>query len=148
MLTAAQCLYLGPHAQGPEEIDVYAGSDDFTNGDRIRPTEFVVHPHFDRPRGFNDIALMHLERAPRADLAIEPVQLATDPFLWDVPLGRPGTVVGWGATEDQTAPPHLHSVDLTLPFGHCVRGERFLRSRWNDIEYLLNAMGIKLPSRA
>jgi secreted trypsin-like serine protease len=143
VLTAAHCLYLGLRPQAPEEIDVYAGSEDFAGGDRIRPTEFVVHPQFSRLRSFNDVALMHLERAPRADLAIEPIRLATSPF--DIPLGRPSTVVGWGATENEAASSHLQSVDLTLPLGHCVRGEPVLNARWNDIQYFLNAMRIDAP---
>jgi secreted trypsin-like serine protease len=146
VLTAAHCLYLDVRAQDPHEIDVYAGSDDLTNGDRIRPSAFVVHPQFDRLRGYNDIALVRLERAPRADLAIAPVKLAASAFQWDVPLGRPGAVVGWGTTGTGGAPSRLQSVDLTLPLGQCLRGESLLNSRWSEIQRALDGMRID-PSR-
>ncbi len=85
VLTAAHCLYLGLRPETPAEVDVYAGSVDLTNGDRIRSTELVVHPQFSRLTGANDIALIHLERPPRRDLAVSPIKLATDPNLGDVP---------------------------------------------------------------
>jgi len=143
VLTAARCLHLGPRLRAAGEIDVYAGSDDFSNGDRIGLAGLVVHPQFDRLRGFNDIGLMHLARVPRADLAIAPVKLASDPDLADVPRGRPGTVVGWGKTESAVAPKHLHAVDLALPsITYCVADDRLLKGRWSDIEFLLNYMHI------
>ncbi len=141
VLTAAHCLYLGPRAQAPTEIDLYAGSNNFTNGDRIPAVEFVVHPQFNLLRGSNDIALVRLGHAPRADLAIQQVKLATDPTLGDVPRGRPGTVIGWGLMEGGEPAFGLRSVDLALPsLAYCVADDRTVKARWTDIEYLLNAM--------
>ena len=149
VLTAARCLHLGPRLRAAGEIDVYAGSDDFSNGDRIGLAGLVVHPQFDRLRGFNDIALVHLARAPRADLAIAPVKLASDTDLADVPPGGPGTVVGWGRTESGVAPRHLRAVELVLPsITYCVADDRLLKGRWSDIEYLLKYMHIDPPVQA
>ena len=143
VLTAAHCLYLGPRARAAQDIDVYAGSDDFSNGERIGVAELVIHPQFDRLRGFNDIALIHLARGPRADLAIVPVKLASDPDLKDVPPSRIGTIAGWGKTESGVAPKHLRAVDLVLPFiGYCLADDELLKARWGDIEFVLKYMHI------
>jgi secreted trypsin-like serine protease len=142
VLTAAHCLHLGLRLQAPDEIDVYAGSEDFSGGDRIRLTRFVVHPQFDRLRGHNDLALVRLERAPRADLGTGPVRLATSAFQWDVPLGQPAIVVGWGRPESEAAAAHLQRAELALPFGRCTRSERVLAARWKEMQGLLDAMRI------
>jgi secreted trypsin-like serine protease len=141
VLTAASCLYLDlgatePRALLPTEIDIYAGSDNFTGGDRIHADKLVLHPSFDLLRGVDDIALVHLERPPRSGLDIQSVTFATDPDLLQIPHDRPATVVGWGATETEHAPKSLRFVGLALPsITYCAQlDERFFGARWADIQ--------------
>jgi secreted trypsin-like serine protease len=145
VLTAAHCLHLYEALQKPEEIDIYAGSDDFSGGDRLRPAEFKVHPQFDRVSGENDVALVRLQRAPRADLVVAPVRLARDPNLGIFSGAQQVTAVGWGpAVADQDAASTKLQA-IVLPLGSslaCASDDRVLRSRWSEIDGLLDKMKI------
>ncbi len=143
VLTAAHCLYLGLRPETPAEVDVYAGSVDLANGDRIRSAGLVVHPQFSRLTGANDIALIHLERAPRAELAVSTIRLAADANLGDVPHEQPGTILGWGLTESGASSPRLRAVNLYLPsFLYCATDDRTVKARWPDIQNILDGMHI------
>ena len=139
VLTAANCLYLGMRAQAPGEIDVYLGSGDFAGGERMQPAQFFVHPKYDRLRGENDIALVKLPSAPRADLQVPPapVKYATDPKLEESSATRPVKVVGWGPIDAAASvlPPGLLSVDLELKWAAfaCPFDEAAISARWTDI---------------
>jgi len=146
VLTAANCLYLGMRAWSPDAIDIYVGSGDFTRGQRIRPTQFFVHPKYDRLRGENDIALVHLPSSPRADLPVPPapVKYATDPKLEDSSATRPVKVVGWGPTDfEASAPsPDLRSVNLELKWAvmACPFDLAALSARWAEVHSLLRQL--------
>lgn len=146
MLTAANCLYLLMRPQSPEEIDIYVGSGDFTRGDRIRAADFVVHPQYDRVRGENDVALVHLARAPHADLPVTPasVRLSTDPKLEDSSATRPVTVIGWGPTDYAAGANsvYLQTVNLQLQWTvmTCPFDQVALAARWTDVKKVLRQL--------
>jgi secreted trypsin-like serine protease len=148
VLTAANCVHLLMRLQAPEEIDIYLGSTDFSNGDRIRPAQFFVHPQYDRARAENDIALVRLPRPPRADLAVTPAPLkfSTDPGLEDSSSTRPVKTMGWGATDyaASASSPELQAVDLQLRWKvtACPYDESALRARWTEVNQVLRQLRI------
>ena len=148
VLTAANCVYLKMRPQAPEEIDIYLGSADFTNGDRISPAQFFVHPQYDRVRGENDIVLIRLPRPPRADLAVAPTPLkfSTDPRLEDSSSTRPVKTIGWGPTDyaARASSPALRAVDLQLRWKvtACPFDESALIARWTDVNRILRELRI------
>ncbi|MGH7124235.1 MAG: S1 family peptidase, partial [Stellaceae bacterium] len=146
VLTAASCLYLSMRPQSAADIDLYLGSSDFTGGERVRPAQFFVHPQYDRLRGENDIALVRLPSAARADLRVPPtpMKLATDPLLGESSSIRPVTVVGWGPTDDDASgpSPELRSVSLELKWAAmaCPLDAAALKARWEEIETVLRQL--------
>lgn len=148
VLTAANCVYLSMRPQAPGEIDIYLGSSNFTNGDRISPAEFFVHPQYDRIRGENDIALIHLPRPPRTDLAVppSPLKFSTDPSLEDNSSTRPVKAIGWGPTNYAAtiSSPNLEAVDLQLRWKvtACPWDQIALVARWTDVDNILRQLRI------
>ncbi|NVN88277.1 MAG: serine protease [Rhodopseudomonas sp.] len=148
VLTAANCVYFRLRQQTPEEIDLYLGSNDFANGDRIRPAQFFVHPQYDRVRGENDIALIRLPRPPRADLAVAstPLKFSTDPRLEDSSSTRPVKAIGWGPMDyaGSASSPDLRAVELQLRWKvmACPFDESALTARWTDVSKALRELRI------
>ena len=58
---------------------------------------FIVHPQFDPPKKYYDIALIELENDVKFKSNIQPACLWTDPVYQQ--LGPKGTLTGWGYTE-------------------------------------------------
>jgi secreted trypsin-like serine protease len=148
VLTAANCVYLQMRPQDPKEIDIYLGSSDFTNGDRVAPAQFFVHPQYDPIRGENDIALIHMPRPPRADLTVKPapLKLSTDPTLEDSSRTRPVKAIGWGPTNyaANASSPDLRAVDLQLRWKvmACPYDESAMTARWADVDKLLRQLRV------
>lgn len=154
VLTAANCLYLLLRAQAPDEIDIYLGSDNFAGGDRIQAAQFFVHPQYDRIRGENNIALVHLPRPPGPNLAVSPapLKLASDPRLEDSSGTRPVKAIGWGPTDyDAAAPsPAIRAVDLELRWKvtACPYDESALSARWPEVNKVLRRLRVSPATEA
>jgi hypothetical protein len=103
VLTAAHCLV----DESATAVDVFAGSDLQWQGDRIKAQDWKVHPGYDTTFHNNDLALIHLSRAPNVPVAH--VKWSTDPNRFPdksaldndgltVPVRRDVTAIGWGLT--------------------------------------------------
>ena len=75
VLTAAHCVTVDGKIAPPKAIDVYAGSNNFKNGDRIPVKAIFRHPKFTDDYLENDVALLQLARAPKAGTKVQPISL-------------------------------------------------------------------------
>jgi secreted trypsin-like serine protease len=145
VLTAANCVHADLRRQEPREIDIYLGADNFTGGERIPLAEIVVHPQYGRITGENDLALLRLQRPPRAGLA-SPVTLSTDPDPETQSASRPVTAMGWGGTSRSGTPtsPDLLAVELQLQWSltACPLSTDALNARWSNISKALDLLRI------
>lgn len=115
VLTAAHCVTFQGSLLGPQEIDVYVGSVNFRNGDRIKIADIVRHPGYDARHLENDIAILKLERAPRAGVSYAVIKL-TD-VAGESQAARPGapvSVIGWGRTENGKPSPVLREAEIQV----------------------------------
>ena len=100
ILTAGHCVTEEGRVASPRSIDVYVGSQDFRNGERISVKSVYRHPNFINDFTENDVALLQLSRPPRdgtkykAIDMIEPLREASY-----TSSGTPVTIIGWGTTE-------------------------------------------------
>jgi hypothetical protein len=114
VLTAAHCVINA----GAKQVFVFAGSDQQWDGDKIQADHWLAHPDYDAEHLNNDLALVHLPRAPRmtpfvtVKRSTNPNRFAdvtapysSDPEKFEVwkeqlaaALQRNVTVVGWGMT--------------------------------------------------
>jgi secreted trypsin-like serine protease len=103
VLTAAHCLV----DESATAVDVFAGSDLQWQGDRIKAQDWKVHPGYDTTFHNNDLALVHLSRAP--NLPVAHVKWSTDPNRFPdksvldndgltALVRRDVTAIGWGLT--------------------------------------------------
>jgi secreted trypsin-like serine protease len=100
VLTAGHCVTTEGEITDPKGINVYVGSIDFKNGDRIPVKSVYRHPQYNADFTDNDVALLKLERAPRKDVKVGKINLIDS--TKDSTLEAPGTdltIVGWGTTE-------------------------------------------------
>jgi secreted trypsin-like serine protease len=97
----------------PAEIDVYAGSNQFQNGERVHVRRVIRHPDYDESRIDNDIALLELAAAPK--VKISTVTLATRASELELgTAGKPVTAAGWGRMQTGSFPIALQHVDLDV----------------------------------
>ena len=75
VLTAAHCVTVDGKIAPPKAIDIYAGSNNFKNGDRIPVKAIFRHPKFTDDYLENDVALLQLARAPKAGLKVQSISL-------------------------------------------------------------------------
>jgi secreted trypsin-like serine protease len=102
VLTAAHCVTNRAANNAPypaQMVNVFAGSVNFAEGDRVRAARVVVHPQYNAAANFaNDIALLELER-PIADASgARPITLAAGTADHDP--GTPVKLLGWGRTSE------------------------------------------------
>ena len=100
VLTAGHCVTSEGEIVDPKGINVYVGSTDFKNGDRIAVTSVYRHPQYNADFTDNDVALLKLERAPKKEVKVGKINLidATRDSTLETP-GTDLTIVGWGTTE-------------------------------------------------
>jgi secreted trypsin-like serine protease len=100
VLTAGHCVTSEGEIVDAKGINVYVGSIDFKNGDRIAVKSVYRHPQYIADFTDNDVALLKLERAPRKEIKVGKINLIDS--TKDSSLETPGTdltIVGWGTTE-------------------------------------------------
>jgi secreted trypsin-like serine protease len=100
VLTAGHCVTSEGEILDPTRINVYVGSTDFKNGDRIAVKSVYRHPQYNADFTDNDVALLKLERAPKKEVKVGKINLidATKDSTLETP-GTDLTIVGWGTTE-------------------------------------------------
>jgi secreted trypsin-like serine protease len=138
ILTAAHCVTLrSGQVASANTFDVYAGSHNFQNGDRIAVKSVYRHPRYEDTYTRNDVALLELARPPRAGTRyqsiglIEPSQEST--------LAKPGaqvTIMGWGSTgkdpatgRDVLSPVLLHAGVNMVARAECSKSLLAYRSK-------------------
>ena len=142
VLTAAHCVTSNKEVVAPKLIDVYAGSNDFSDGDRISVKTIVRHPSFVPDYFENDVALLQLAREPDLKLRlnnrigeVNTVDLRNETVI--MKPGTPAKILGWGVTEETDFSRRLHvaSVEI-IDRAQCNRN--ILQKRARDLE---NALG-------
>jgi secreted trypsin-like serine protease len=137
VLTTAQCVATDEDGKKVaithDKVDVYAGSNDFKGGKRLKVKRVIIHPQFDSNTSNNDIALLELaENAPSNQA--KPAAPATPQTEGAVAgVGKKVIAAGWGDTEkaDQPKPQSLRHVEMDiLDSGMCNA---------NIIKYRMNA---------
>jgi secreted trypsin-like serine protease len=97
----------------PKEIDVYVGSNQFLNGERIHASRVIRHPAYDENHIDNDIALIEIAAAPT--VKFNTITLATKASELEVGTpGKPVTAAGWGRMQTGAFPVALQHVDLDV----------------------------------
>src|SRR5262245_55491880 len=140
ILTAAHCVTENGKVASPKAIEVYAGSQNFKNGERIPLKSIFRHPNYLDNFFENDIALLQLARAPKAGTKFQQINLID--LANEGTLAAPGTtvtVMGWGTTErDQGAETLQHATVKLVDRSECNRN--LLVKRTRDLEEDLEAI--------
>jgi secreted trypsin-like serine protease len=118
VLTAAHCVVQKVDQElrvtAASDIDIYAGSTEFKDGQRIKVSRVIPHPKFDRDLIDNDVALLELAQAPAPGTfsTITPITSATESEYGSV--GKPVFVAGWGQLETIQQALELRYVSLDV----------------------------------
>jgi secreted trypsin-like serine protease len=98
----------------PDKVDVYAGSNNFKGGKRIKVKRVITHPKFDPETYDNDIALIELEENATVGTT-GTIALATAQNEAAVGgVGKKVTAAGWGETETKDLPQDLRHVEMDV----------------------------------
>ena len=141
VLTAAHCVTANREVVAPGLIDVYAGSTDFTDGDRIAVSAIIRHPDFVLDYFENDVALLLLSREPerRLRLAGRTGEVAVARPRDEARMMKPGaqaTILGWGTTEQTDFARKLHAASVEIvDRAQCNRN--IVQKRARDLEAVL-----------
>lgn len=145
VLTAAHCLVENPAKQ----VFVYAGSDRQWQGDKIKADHWIVNPGYNQIDHNDDIALIHLPRAPKMT-PVPAVRWSTNPDRFpDMPSGydpakllasvhRDVKVIGWGLTGPYRPVPGTDDSSGIIPgtsetlqmLDFRVASNRYCNARW------------------
>lgn len=133
VLTAGHCVTADDQVASPRDFDVYVGSQDFHNGDRIPIKSIYRHPGY---TGLfeNDVALLQLARAPKQGTKWKTIELI-DPAKEDT-YTKPGatvTVIGWGTTEQGEGSQVLQHATVKI-VDRAVCNKNLLASRAKMLE--------------
>src|SRR5579871_741871 len=114
VLTAGHCVTQQGEIVDPKGINVYIGSVNFKNGDRIAVKSVYRHPQYNADFTDNDVALLKLERAPKG---VKFGKIALIDGTKDASLETPGTdltIVGWGTTEQGSLSKNLRYTSVKM----------------------------------
>ena len=118
VLTAAHCVREEKDDEErlfeAAEINVYVGSVEFKEGQRIKVSRIVRHPSYDAKSADSDLALLELAEAPApgSTSIITLITPATEK-TYGIP-GKPVIAAGWGETETGDFPKSLLQVNLDI----------------------------------
>jgi secreted trypsin-like serine protease len=119
VLTAAHCVTTEdeqkrPTLVTPDKIDIYAGSNDFKGGTRIKLKRVIRHPQYNHETMDNDVALLELATSARSrkTSTIAPVTPQNEAAIGGV--GRKVIVAGWGETEARDTPTELRQTEMDI----------------------------------
>jgi secreted trypsin-like serine protease len=155
VLTAAYCAITGDDEGNvvpinPGEIHVYAGSQNFVGGERIKVSEVIVHPKYDGSSYDFDVALLKLARPPKGDTKTATIASvnAAEEANYAAP-GKRVSVLGWGLTEQDEYSKELREVELDIQESKaCNSG--IIKARLNDYQAYLDEIkqGIQVSDAA
>jgi secreted trypsin-like serine protease len=137
VLTAAHCVTDENNGQifAPTDFHVYAGSVNFTNGDRIPVKSVYRHPLYNADFTDNDVALLKLERALKKEVKVSKINLidATRASTLEA-VGRELTIVGWGATEQSLLSRNLRYTSIKI-VDHAECRSNILQDRSANLDH-------------
>jgi secreted trypsin-like serine protease len=112
VLTAGHCVMTDKNADlAAKDVDVYVGSYNFRNGQRIKVDSITKHPDHDPKTYASDVALLKLHNAPSDKVRTETITLVGEGAdLSLVTHASDVTVLGWGMTK----PDKSNSMSRTL----------------------------------
>jgi secreted trypsin-like serine protease len=103
VMTAAHCV-VNPEDNvdfPADTFNIYAGSVNFKNGDRIRVKRIIRHPQYDPTTMDHDIALIELARAPLRRVNAKAVALVSAEERAKLEAAQTNVkVIGWGLTSE------------------------------------------------
>ncbi len=135
VLTAGHCVtYRGGEVFVPAELHVYAGSVNFTNGDRIPVKSVHRHPQYNATYLDNDVALLQLERAPKKELKVGRINLidSTKDSVLET-AGTDLTILGWGNTEQGSLSKNLRFTSIKM-VDRAECGNNILQNRASNLD--------------
>jgi secreted trypsin-like serine protease len=135
VLTAAHCVTALGEIADPKDINVYVGSTNFKDGDRIEVKSVYRHPNYDADLTDNDIALLKLERAPKRSVKFGKINLidSTKGSMLET-AGTELTVVGWGYTSEQGSPSRNLRYTSIKIVDHAECGSNIARYRGANLD--------------
>jgi len=123
-LTAAHCTFednpkgrlFPPVEIAAEDVNVYVGSYNFTDGERIAVKRIVRHEHYNHETQDNDLALFELEVEPSDKSHVGLLDLIAAGDEAPLQFGRRATVLGWGSTAQGLLPLQLRQSVKILQY--------------------------------
>lgn len=119
VITAAHCVtgeddQKRPIIVSPDKINIYAGSNDFKDGQRIKLKRVVRHPQYNADTFDNDVALLELAEVAKPDktTTVTLVTPQTENAVGGV--GKKVIAAGWGETEAKESPSELRHVEMDI----------------------------------
>jgi secreted trypsin-like serine protease len=134
VLTAAHCVTSDDHVASPKQIEVYVGSSNFTNGDRIPVKAIHRHPGYVHEFLDNDVALLQLAREPKSQVARENILIVgMEDETRHLRAGAEAKIVGWGTTERGDFSRTLREASIQI-VDRTDCNKNLLHKRGKDIE--------------
>jgi len=107
VLTAAHCFVEGEKGKvsgltNARDVGVHIGHTNIVaGGDKILAKRVIVHPKYVTGANVNDIALIELERAPKAEINAKAITIVDQASEAEhLPANGELTIIGWGKTEN------------------------------------------------
>ena len=125
VVTAAHCVSAEDEQKrsvivAADKIDIYAGSNDFKDGMRIKLKRIIRHPQYNPDLFDYDIALLELASSAKSNktTTIALATLENENAVGGV--GKKVIAAGWGQTEEKESPTELRHVEMdVLDRGMC-----------------------------
>ena len=118
VVTAAHCVTSDDRRRAtlvqPDKIDVYAGSNDFKDGTRIKVKRIIRHPQYSHETMDNDIALLELAMSARSGKTSTIALITPQNEAAIGGVGKTVIAAGWGDTESKDAPTELRHVEMDI----------------------------------
>jgi secreted trypsin-like serine protease len=125
VLTGAQCVTAEDEnkrrvAIEPDKVDIYAGSNSFKDGKRIKVKRVITHAQFQYDNFNNDIALLELQDSAASGTTATIALATTQSEATLAGVGKKVIAAGWGETETKDLPQELRHVEMdVLDSGMC-----------------------------
>ena len=113
VLTAAHCVTTDGGVSDAQQINVYVGSYNFKNGERVSVTAIYRNPSYIPEFFDNDIALIKLGHVPTTHFGVIDTATLKDEATY-MPSGTQAIIVGWGSTEDGDVSETLHLAAIQI----------------------------------
>jgi secreted trypsin-like serine protease len=119
VVTAAHCVTGEDDQKRPilvtaEKIDIYAGSNDFKDGARIKLKRVIRHPQYNPDTMDNDIALLELATSAQSSKTSTIALITPQNETAIGGVGKTVTAAGWGETETKDTPTELRHVEMDI----------------------------------